>query len=94
MTQQFWINESLEFSFFVWLQCFNEAVLCLFVKNMGHTLLEQRTNIQFLVKLEKTATDIYKLKANTSGRVSKLERSKGRCHTKRSPWSSRMGGMA
>jgi hypothetical protein len=49
---------------------------------MGHISLEQRTNTEFLVKLEKTATEIYKLTAH---------RSKGMCQTKGSPWSSRMG---
>jgi hypothetical protein len=65
----------------LWLECFNEAVFCL-LKTWVHISLEQRTNIEFLVKLDKTATEIYKLKAN---------RSKDRRQKKGSPWSFRTG---
>jgi hypothetical protein len=57
-----------------WLQIFNEAMLFFFfAKNMGYTLLHKRTNFEFSLTLEKSATEIYKLKAN---------REKGRHETK------------
>jgi len=37
------------------------TVFCFSVKNRGNKLLEKEANIKFLVKLEKNATEIYKL---------------------------------
>jgi hypothetical protein len=43
--------------------CSNVLYWCsiLFVKSIGDKLLEQRTNIKYLVKLEKNAKNIHKL---------------------------------
>lgn len=38
-----------------------------FVKNMGDKLLEQRINIRYAMKLEKNATDIYKILQHVYG---------------------------
>jgi hypothetical protein len=41
-------------------ECFIGTV-CLVIKNMGDTLLEQRINIILLVNLKKSITNIYKI---------------------------------
>jgi len=38
-----------------------DAVFCLFLKNVGGRLLEQKMSITFLVKLKKTSTKVYKM---------------------------------